>query len=77
MHALTSKNYQMLPEVKKKKEMEQKKEDMKRRQENVKKLEQVKTVVDLLVNCIRNVEQTQSHENKNKKKKLIWTIFIR
>ncbi|KAL4471674.1 hypothetical protein ABPG74_008567 [Tetrahymena malaccensis] len=37
---LTNKNYEMLPEVKKRKEEEQKKEEYKRRQESVKKLQQ-------------------------------------
>lgn len=41
MHALTTKNYELLPEVKKKKEAEKKKEDLKKRQEMVKKLDQV------------------------------------
>jgi len=44
MHALTSKNYELLPEVKKKKEEERKKEEMKKRRENVKKLEQVRAI---------------------------------
>ncbi|EAR94554.2 hypothetical protein TTHERM_00046590 (macronuclear) [Tetrahymena thermophila SB210] len=37
---LTNKNYEMLPEVKKRKEEEQKKEEYRRRQESVKKLQQ-------------------------------------
>ncbi|KAL4511905.1 hypothetical protein ABPG72_012750 [Tetrahymena utriculariae] len=37
---LTNKNYEMLPEVKKRKEEEQKREEYKRRQESVKKLQQ-------------------------------------
>ena len=41
MKALTSKNYEKLPEVKKKKELEEKKNEFKKRQENAKKLEQV------------------------------------
>ncbi len=41
MKALTSKNYEKLPEVKKKKEVEEKKNEYKKRQENAKKLEQV------------------------------------
>jgi len=44
MHALTSKNYEQLPEIKKKKEEERKKEEMKKRRENVKKLEQVNNI---------------------------------
>lgn len=39
---LTNKNFQMLPEVKKKKEEEQKKLDFKKRQESAKLLDQVK-----------------------------------
>lgn len=41
MHSLTNKNFQMLPEVKKKKEDEQKKLDFKKRQETAKLLDQV------------------------------------
>lgn len=41
MKALTSKNYEKLPEVRKKKELEEKKLDFKKRQENAKKLQQV------------------------------------
>ena len=41
MKALTSKNYEKLPEVKKKKEVEDKKTEYKKRQEKTKKLEQV------------------------------------
>jgi len=39
MHKLTSKNYEMLPEIKKRKEQEQKKADLKSRQEKVKEME--------------------------------------
>jgi len=45
MIALTNKNYELLPEVKKKREEEKKKEDLKRRQEMVKKLDQVRSKV--------------------------------
>lgn len=41
MKALTNKNYEKLPEVRKKKELEEKKLDFKKRQENAKKLQQV------------------------------------
>jgi hypothetical protein len=40
MKALTQKNYELLPEVKKRKEEEKKKEDFKKRQDNMKKLDQ-------------------------------------
>lgn len=40
MKALTSKNYDLLPEVKKKREEEKKKEEMRQRRENAKKLDQ-------------------------------------
>ncbi len=46
MHALTSKNYELLPEIKKRKEEEKKKEEMKLRREKVKQLEQVTKLVD-------------------------------
>ena len=45
MIALTTKNYELLPEVKKRKEAEKKKEDLKKRQEMVKKLDQVKNKI--------------------------------
>ena len=41
MYNLTIKNYDALPEVKKKKELEKKKNEMKERQEKVKLLEKV------------------------------------
>jgi len=41
MRALTSKNYELLPEIKKKKEEEKKKEEAKKRLEKAKELEQV------------------------------------
>ena len=41
MKALTNKNYEQLPEIKKKKEEEMKKNELKKRQEKVKKLDQV------------------------------------
>jgi len=42
MIALAAKNYEMLPEIKKKKEMEKKKEELRKRQENMKEYGQVK-----------------------------------
>ena len=41
MKALNLKNYEQLPEIKKRKEEEKKKEEFKKRQEMVKKLDQV------------------------------------
>ena len=41
MKALTSKNYEQLPEIKKRKEEEMKKNELKKRQERVKMLDQV------------------------------------
>jgi len=41
MIALTSKNYELLPEIKKKKEEEKKKEEAKKRMEKAKELDQV------------------------------------
>ncbi len=41
MRALTNKNYEQLPEIKKKKEEETKKNDLKKRLEKVKMLDQV------------------------------------
>lgn len=41
MIALTNKNYELLPEIKKKKEEERKKEEAKKRLEKAKELDQV------------------------------------
>jgi hypothetical protein len=41
MLALTNKNYELLPEIKKKKEEEQKREDLKKRMQKAKELEKV------------------------------------
>ena len=49
MFALTNKNYDLLPEVKKKREEEMKKEAAKKRMENVKKLDQVKLSTNLFI----------------------------
>ena len=45
MKALTQKNYELLPEIKKKKEVEKKKEDLRKRQEKVKELDQVYNII--------------------------------
>ena len=42
MLKLTNKNYELLPEVKKRKEEEKKKEEQRKRRENAKKLDKVK-----------------------------------
>lgn len=43
MYELTSKNFDMLPEIKKKKDEEKRKEELRARKEKVKQLDQVQT----------------------------------